>query len=536
MSAPAVPRVTVLSRETARHSAAAPSARSQSSLPSVHRLGPLDHTFAPFIPISVVFVYASPVNGSNGEKEVLPLSQLRVALGHVLDSYPHLTGRLAYDAASKAPEVRDIGAGALLLAAQCDQTLESFCAPSSSSSDEGLASEHRSRLRVVDLPGGGNELLAPFPNDWSIEGCSQNHLFTVQHTVFACGGVALGMRMLHVLCDADGFFQFARDLAELCRRLKPAGVVQQAPLQLQHPPVTRSFMDDLAMTDEERLEALQFKPTLFMLSPKAMAPCSVSDGAEPAAAPLSPPPTVSGRVLHFSAQELAALKAEANEGMPAGSEQLTTFDALSGHLWQSVYRARLHVAAAQGMTPAAALEHVATEMMVAINCRGAARLDLPERYFSNAIFSPSFGMEPKQLAQASLGMTAAAVHNGVRKLGKEEALQTLRWIAAQPDKRRVRVAFNFARGGFFVSQWSRIDMYAGMALGDSPHSAPVLVSTPFPAAGALLDGFVYLLPAAPKHGSGDNGDASSQDVNLALSDAVWSVLDKDERFRRHRKL
>jgi len=342
------------------------------------------------------------------------------------------------------------------------------------------------------------------------------------------------VRLQHVLGDADGFFQLTHDLAELCRMLRAAGDVQGAPLKLHSPPVLRSFMSDLQLSDEERREALEFKPTIFALNPEApeAAPTPPAD-AVAATSPPPPPPPVVGRVLRFSGQELAALKVEANASAPAGSEPLTSFDALSAHLWQSVLRARLRHAEAQGLSAAAALASLGTEFLTPANWRGPSRLDLPARYFPNGILTLTFAARAEQLTcGAALGETAAVVHAGMRQLSKEDALRTLCWIAAQPDKSRVRVAFDFARGGFLVTQWTRFDMYAGMALGDTGAGQPALSSMPFTPA-SLFDGLVYFLPTGAVAPSGADQEPG-QDVHMALSEPVWRILDEDERFRRPR--
>jgi len=528
--------VRVLSREPVQ----CMDASSLRLLSSPVRLGPLDQTVLPFVPIAVVFVYRRAVTEAQNDcEEPLPFERLRRALARLLDYYPHLTGRMAFNSEDKAPQIERLGSGAELLAAQCDQPLDSFAV---AAPDD--APDAPKRLTLLSLPGEGNDLLAPFALDFSPEVICSRPLLTVQHTRFACGGVALGVRLLHSLCDADGFFQFARNLAELCRKIKAAGGAPQASLRLQSPPVTRSFMDDLAMTDEERHETLQFKPTVYALNPEApkVASAPSADAAAvpaaavgtdsaaaavPVAAAPSPPPVV-GRVLRFSAQELAALKAEASEGAQG---PVTTFDALSAHLWQSVYRARRHLAESAGLSAAEAAVSVSNEFLTSVNYRGPSRLDLPEHYFPNVIFAPFFALPPEQLAEAPLATVAAAVHAGVRKLGREEALQSLRWVAAQPDKSRVRLGFQYEKGGFLVSQWTRFDMHAGMGLGDAGADQPVLVSSPFTPI-SLVDGLVYYLPTGAPSGGVEQG----QDVNLALSEPAWHILDKDGRFRRHRNL
>lgn len=68
---------------------------------------------------------------------------------------------------------------------------------------------------VENLPGSGNALMPPF--EATIEGVCRDPILAVQHTRFACGGVALGIRLHHMVCAVGGFFQFVRDWATIHR-------------------------------------------------------------------------------------------------------------------------------------------------------------------------------------------------------------------------------------------------------------------------------------------------------------------------------
>lgn len=523
-------------------------------------LGPFDQVVPPFVPIAVVFVYrpeATPSSPSpspsppNSGSELIPIERLHRALARLLDYYPHLTGRVAFNPQDQTPEIDRLGSGAELVSAQCDAPLEAFhaaaAAPSDDDDDDGAAP----RLLVLNLPGaGGNALLAPF--DPSMEGVCRDPILTVQHTRFACGGVALGVRLLHMVCDADGFFQFVRDLAELYRALRAADAAGTgAPVQLRRPPHIQSYLTDLCerMRPEEREAALAFKPSVFELdeaTPPAPA-ASEAPSAEPplqtAAAP-APAPPITGRVLRFAARELEALKAEANASASGGAQQqLSTFDALSAHLWQCVYRARLRLCESRGMSASAAALHVSRDFLTSVNWRGPSRLDLPARYFPNCIFCPFFSLPADRLADAPLASVAAAVHDAVRSLSRQEALQSLHWIAAQPNKRRVRLGFRFEAGSFLVSQWCKFDMYRGAEF----DSLPTLVSPPFTPI-SLVDGLAYFVATedqlrqstaddSTEEGQNPSAGATtgSIDVNLSLSEPLWAILDRDERFRQYSK-
>jgi hypothetical protein len=109
---------------------------------------------------------------------------------------------------------------------------------------------------------------------------------------------------------------------------------------------------------------------------------------------------------------------------------------------------------------------------------------------------------------------------------KEEINGSLRWVAAQPDKRKIRQDFRYGNGSFMVSQWNKFDMYTG-AVFEVP---PVLVSPPFMPV-SLVDGLAYFLPTEEQ---GTEGDTGAIDVSLSLSELVWGILEQDKEFRRFR--
>ncbi|KAG6596047.1 Anthranilate N-benzoyltransferase protein 1 [Phytophthora cinnamomi] len=167
-------------------------------------LGPLDHVAQNFTPITVVFVYRREGG------DLVPLDRLRKALSRLLDYYPHLTGRVVMDPNDRTPRIEQLGKGAKLFTAECSQPLAAFEAVGDDDAPSSLP-----RLIVTNLPDGGNALLPSF--DPTEAGLTRDPILAVQHTRFACGGVSIGFCLRHIICDACGFFQLVRDLAELYR-------------------------------------------------------------------------------------------------------------------------------------------------------------------------------------------------------------------------------------------------------------------------------------------------------------------------------
>ncbi|KAJ7592921.1 transferase family-domain-containing protein [Mycena floridula] len=450
---------------SSRHTVLCTNETSWTTLESPFVLGPLDELVAPFIPIPVVFVYEK----TTPDVELIPVERLQQSLTLLLDLYPHLIGRLS-DGRS---EISSLGTGAELWVAQCSERLDAFPVPALNRPG-----------RILELPGEGNALFPPF--DPTIP----NPLLTIQHTRFACGSVALGIRLYHKTCDADGFFQLVQDLSRLYRGVYPIS-----------PPHIKSYMSELndTITAEDRQTTLDFQPPLFHIENNAAVP------------QLSSAPNA-GRFLRFSSQELEALKSCATDPTASGS-WISTFDALSAHLYRSVYRARLQL---RQKDPNLG-EMSRPDFLTPVNMR--SRL-LPPRYFPNALLFGCIALPTDVLANAPLWQIAKAIHESTRTsslTSKDELHQTLQWIAVQPEKQKIETDFQYGNGSIMVSQWNKFDIYAG-AVFDVP---PILVSSPFTSI-SLLDGLTYLFPTEDRSAGSDKG---AIDVSLALSEPVWEFLE-----------
>ncbi|KAK0195329.1 hypothetical protein F5146DRAFT_1132817 [Armillaria mellea] len=272
-----------------------------------------------------------------------------------------------------------------------------------------------------------------------------------------------------------------RDLAELYRTSS-----------LAHPPHIRSYLSEL--TPEERAAALDFKPSQFYVEQNpAFTSYTVTS------------PNV-GRFLRFSSSELSVLKARATD--PSSDGWISTFDALCAHLYQRVYRARLQLRAKDPALP----ELSPPDFLTPVNLR--SRIGLPPRYFPNALHCQYTSLSHDLLANGPLWQVAKALHDLTRATSKEEVDKTYKWIAAQPDKRKIKQGFRYGSGSLMLSQWNKMDMYAGCVF----DVAPDLVAPPFTPI-SLLDGLGYFIP------TGEQGDGI--DVALSLSEPIWEFFDKD---------
>lgn len=459
-------------------------------------LGPMDLT-PPSIPTAVVFVYAKPTSSTL----FLPLDRLRLAFSLVLNYYPHLTGRFERKE-NGAFRITKLGTGAQLISSSCSATLASF-RPSDGS-----------RLKITNLPERGNDLQSLFAQDGTK--ITDTPFCLLQHTRFECGSVSLGLTISHRVCDGNGYFQFMQDLAELYRGLVFADISAVSPAstsqlpKLTHPPCLDSYLKDLTFTEAERKEALDFTPTLM-----AKIDPSIFDEAHDDLA--SSPPT-RGHVIRFSRTVLDALKLEASNG--GALAHITTFDAIAAHIHQRVYAARCAYAKASGLP----LDEELTWIAPAVNYRSPARLNLPDRYFSNASFNPCTAIPPDTLADGRLSQIALIVHDLVRSVDADQLIKTVRWVAAQDDRTVIAPAFSHDKPMLLPTQWCKFGMYAGTEF-DVPAE---LVATPFSIV-SLYDGLVVLQATEEQLATPPQ---DSIDMNLALAAPVWDILNADPLFWR----
>lgn len=429
-------------------------------------LGPLDQVVPVFIPIAVAVVFAKD---PSAKEDPVSIDVLRLSLERTLRVWSILSGRLVrQDDASY--QVDHLDKGAALILASCDENLSDF-----GSSDE---------LTLNHFPNGGNDLFAAY----DMMRATEEPNLSIQHTRFACGGVSLGIRIPHRICDAEGFFYFLRDLAEAY------GSGPQSP-SYQPPPISAAYTPPSSTsTPVSQIYTTHPPPSLTLIN-------------------MVPP--VTGRFLRLSSENLSQLKSLAQGNDP--SSRVSTFDALSAFLFQRVHAARTRLRELEPSSPSLSPPSFLTSVSL------RRLLSLPDRYVNNALSTPYFQLESQELLDWPLPKVAQHLHKVIRSLTREEVIDSARFIDAQPDKSKIRSGFLGGTGGFMASQWSRLSMYPAFG-----GARPILVSTPFTEI-SLVDGLTYFLPDRRQETAEERGEL---EVCLSLSDPLWSVLEEDRLWRR----
>jgi hypothetical protein len=476
-------RACIVHRETAQSVSSEHSSR-WTSLPSPFNLGPLDQLGSATTSTSAVYIYESSAQVS----QPIEITKLRKALQYLLDSYPHLTGRLNVDPTSNRRTLRDFGSGVDLIEARCCRSLVSLTQP-------------RRRLCLSDFPNGGNELLAPWQSD--LEAMCRGPLLSIQHTRFECGAVSLGIRISHVVTDAAGLFQLCTQLAEIYRSLAN-GVGDEID---RSSVLTSSYLAgvDGGLSSEEIRSSQAFVPDTFRYTSQMAHPTDAVEDTR-----TSMPTT--GRFLNLSKEDLQTIKDQSTDQSNPDS-WMTTFDALSAYIYQAVHRARLRLREKQNTIPPLSR----FDFYTVVDLRHRLR-QLGPTYFPNARMYALLTCSPSLLSGPTSNL-AKEVHQMTRTPALTDSKilnNTPEWLAIQSDISRITTGFQYGSGSLMVSQWNKFNLY-GTAFEDEP----VLVSTPFTPS-STLDGLVYFLPTREEDGI---------QVCMALDQDVWAELETNPAFK-----
>ncbi|CAL5087811.1 unnamed protein product [Urochloa decumbens] len=251
-------------------------------------------------------------------------------------------------------------------------------------------------------------------------------LFAVQVTELADAGVFLGFACSHALCDGTAFWNFLNAWAEIAR------ITRLAPPEARRAPASR--------------------PPLFeRWSPDGTAAAPVVlPYADPSVLIETPPPPMRERMLHFSAESLAALKERARQellaaGDTAGAGALTRFQALTSLVWRCFTRAR-RLAPDQE-----------TVCYVAADNRGRLRPPLPAEYFGNCVSAvKTEAVLASELLARGHGWAAAAVGRAVTAHTDAAIRARAAAWAASPV---LYTRGLFPKNGVLMGSSPRFDMY-----------------------------------------------------------------------------
>lgn len=223
----------------------------------------------------------------------------------------------------------------------------------------------------------------------------------------------------------------------------------------------------------------------------------------------TPPPICTWRYFIFGGNALAELKAIASANKDPFVDFISTDDALSAFVWQSIIRARSH-----RLKPSAA-----TTLARAVDVRG--HLGIPKTYpglMQNMTFHTS---TIKDLAEDKLGIVASQLRAAVDSRASSLPEDT-RALATALHRSRDKSSISFVSDidsstDIMLSSWAKLDCYYldfSIGLG-KPEAVRRPQFVPY-------EGLIYLMPKKP------NGEVA---VGLCLRDEDMTCLRDDGTFK-----
>ncbi|KAL3688545.1 hypothetical protein R1sor_014854 [Riccia sorocarpa] len=272
---------------------------------------------------------------------------------------------------------------------------------------------------------------------------SQTPLLKVQLSRFKCGKVCLTIAMHHLVCDGKGVTDFMTTWADIAsgKGISATPHLDRSLLQARDPP-RPSF---------EHIEYSTLPPP----APSAF-------------------PTMVARLFEFSPERIQDLKEEANRGRKGIS--FTGFDAIAGHAWKCVTKAR-------GIEKN---KHV--KLGFAIDGRKRFAPPLPATYFGNVNFYGVARTTAGDLLSEPLSHAAGCVNEAKMRVNDEYMRSALDWVELQGSPLNIFPGFDFfCSSDLALTSWSSFPVYET----DFGWGKPTFFG--IPAAG--WDGLVIFLPS-----------------------------------------
>ncbi|XP_044445570.1 putrescine hydroxycinnamoyltransferase 1 isoform X3 [Triticum aestivum] len=314
------------------------------------------------------------------------VTRLKTALGKALVPFYPLAGRLRAGADSRL-QIDCNGKGMLFLVAQCRLTMDDF--------NDFKPSSKQRRLFVPHVDN------------------SDGLLWAAQVTFFKCGGVALGTAVHHGTMDGISTFHFFQTWSTFSRDGDRAVVKlpyhDRTHLCARYPPAVHP--DTLS---------------LFCLK------INLSQ-------PLGP---VVNEVFTLRKDQLSTLK------RICGGSGVSTFSAVSAHLWQCMCLARQ-------LPP-----NSTTRLAFAANIRRAMTPPFPDGYFGNAVINVSVADEARGIASGDLAYIAHRIKDTLGRVDDELVRSAVDYLELDQAKRDNSPAIgNLLATDMRVVSWLSMPLY-----------------------------------------------------------------------------
>ncbi|XP_051115876.1 uncharacterized acetyltransferase At3g50280-like [Andrographis paniculata] len=381
------------------------------------------------------------------------IDRLKNSLARTLDFFPPLSGRLG--------AVTHVDDGAKSYFIDCNDAGAEFT---------HAVARGVSVANLVEPEYMPRKVLASFFPEKETPSCEElwKPLAAVQVTELD-DGFFVSCAINHVVADAISFWHFFHSWSELARGFDT----------ISKPPVFDRWLP--SNFGDEINHPIRIPP--FDQNPTANA---------------TPPPPLLERVFHFSKESLAELKNKANSKSGCDEKmKISTFQALSAHLWRGVVRAR----------HSESITHVKEPQSFILLVDARSRIPLPDGYFGNAVHRDAIEVTEHEILQNGLEFVAAKINELVGRQTREAIIKSVEdWIEKPviPSKGSVKFLITGSPRFFDIRS---CDFGCGKSVASMTGGRQ------------KFDGKVTILPAA-QDGSVDVEVCLSPETMIAMEDDV----------------
>ncbi|KAG8373925.1 hypothetical protein BUALT_Bualt11G0075900 [Buddleja alternifolia] len=347
------------------------------------------------------------------EKWLTPIeaifTTLKTSLSEVLGHFYPLAGRLRWIDGARL-ELECNNQGVHLIQASCEAKLEDL-------GDFTPSPDFRHLIPQVNY-------LAPI---------EEIPLLLVQLTKFQCGGITLSYTISHAVADGQSALHFFSEWARLARG-EPLGALpflDRKALRAGEPP-----------SEQPRFHHAQFDPPPLLIGQS-----SSEDESKKKT-------TIA--MLKMSTAQVEILKNEANAtGQDDTSRAYTRYEAIAGHIWRCVSKARAHA------------HNQPTALGICVDIRKRMDPPLPEKFFGNAIVDVIATSQSGDLITKPLSYAAGRIREAIDSVTSEYVHSAIDFLKNLEDFTRLQDihALRSNQGPFYgnpnlgVISWMALPLY-----------------------------------------------------------------------------
>ncbi|KAK1407146.1 hypothetical protein QVD17_38757 [Tagetes erecta] len=365
----------------------------------------------------------------NGAPNFFDTKVMKDALSRALVAFYPMGGRLKLDENGRF-EIDCQGQGVLFVEAESDGVIDDL-------GDFTPTPELRKLVPVVDY----SQATDSYP------------LLLLQVTFFKCGGVSLGVKMHHFLCDGTSALHFMNTWGDMARGL-----------DLAMPP----FIDRTLLRARDPPQPA-YKHVEYHLG-------------KPMKLPLNTQPhetTIS--IFKLTRDQLNMLKAKSKEeGSPIN---YTSFETFAGHVWKCMCRAR------------SLPDDQETKLHFATDGRTCLEPALPLGYFGNVIFTNNAMAIAGEIVSNPSWYAASKIREALARRTNDYLKSTIDYLEVQPDVVSLAGATieTYKTSGLAITTWAWLPIHDV----DFGWGRPIFMGP----GGIDVEGLCTVLPSPIKDGS-----------------------------------